>query len=174
MGVDKATLVVDGVPMARRVADALLAAGARGVVAVGGDQPALAAMGLACFPDRHVGAGPLAAVIRALEAPGHHDAVAVLACDLVDPEPAVLRDLAAARRRHDADVAVPVVGGREQWVSAVWHRRVAGLLADVFAAGERSLHGATTGLRTTFVAVDDPAALRDADHPSDLPPGAGR
>ena len=39
MGRDKATLPVDGVPMAARVADALRRAGAEPVLAVGGDQP---------------------------------------------------------------------------------------------------------------------------------------
>ena len=44
MGQDKATLPVDGVPMAARVAGALRRAGAEPVLAVGGDQTALEAL----------------------------------------------------------------------------------------------------------------------------------
>ena len=58
MGRDKATLPVDGVPMAARVADALRRAGAEPVLAVGGDQAALEALGLTWVADRHPGEGP--------------------------------------------------------------------------------------------------------------------
>jgi len=68
MGRDKALLPVGGVPMALRVADALRAAGADEVVAVGGDATALAALGLTVVPDDHPGAGPLAAIVTALAA----------------------------------------------------------------------------------------------------------
>jgi molybdopterin-guanine dinucleotide biosynthesis protein A len=68
MGRDKALLPVGGVPMALRVADALRAAGADEVVAVGGDATALAALGLTVVPDDHPGVGPLAAIVTALAA----------------------------------------------------------------------------------------------------------
>ncbi|HEX2785027.1 MAG TPA: NTP transferase domain-containing protein, partial [Ilumatobacteraceae bacterium] len=46
MGVDKATLRIQGVAMARRVADVLLAAGCALVIAVGGDSVELRRLGL--------------------------------------------------------------------------------------------------------------------------------
>jgi molybdopterin-guanine dinucleotide biosynthesis protein A len=66
MGTDKALLEVDGVAMAVRVARALDAAGATEVMCIGGDAPALAALGLIVVTDRHPGDGPLGAVITAL------------------------------------------------------------------------------------------------------------
>lgn len=168
MGADKATIEIDGVPMARRVADALALAGACPVVAIGGDADALTGAGLSVDPDRHPGEGPLAAVAQALDA-GAPGVVAVLACDLLRPDPSAVRELVERRTEVDADVAVPVVDGRPQWVHAVWHGRVARVLADVYASGERSLAAATAGLQTTFVDLADPSVTADADHRTDLP-----
>ena len=63
MGRDKALVAVDGVAMAERVARALEAAGCADVRFVGGDAPALAALGRPVLPDAYPGAGPLGAVI---------------------------------------------------------------------------------------------------------------
>lgn len=168
MGTDKATIEIDGVSMAQRVADALRSAGATSVAAIGGDAAALGASGLEVHPDRSPGEGPLGAVVHALELPGSAPVVAVLACDLVAPDPGLIEQLVDHRATTDADVVVPVAGGRPQWVHAVWHRRVARVLADVFTSGERSLVGASAGLRVEHLEVPDDAT-RDADRPEDLP-----
>jgi rhodanese-related sulfurtransferase len=73
-----------------------------------------------------------------------------------------------------ADVAVPVVDGRQQWLHAAWHRRVTAIVGDLFAAGERSVAGAALALRVEEVGGLLPAALVDADHPEDLPGQPGR
>jgi rhodanese-related sulfurtransferase/molybdopterin-guanine dinucleotide biosynthesis protein A len=176
MGADKATIEIDGLPMARRVADALRAAGAHPVVAVGGDGAALSAAGLVVEADRHPGEGPLAAVAQMLHGSGP-PVVAVLACDLLRPDPATILALVGRRAEADADVAVPVVEQRPQWAHGVWHTRVARVLGDVYACGERSLAAATVGLRTTFLELADPTVTADADRPRDLPamarPGGG-
>ena len=170
MGRDKALVAVDGVPMARRVADALTAAGARRVVAVGGDGAALAGLGLEVLADRWPGEGPLGGLVTALEDPAGAGApvAVVLSCDLTDPDPLAIARAVAVRAEHDSDAAVPVVGSRRQWLHAAWHRRSAGILADVFAAGERSLAGAAPSLG--IATIDDlaAAAVHDADTPDDL------
>lgn len=171
MGADKATLEIDGVPMARRVADALRTAGASSVVAIGGDGAALQRVGLDVRADQHPGEGPLGAVVHGL-ALSPDPAAAVLACDLLRPDAAVIGQLVELRELTDADVVVPVAAGRPQWTHGVWHRRVGGVLAEVFDAGERSLVGATAGLRVAVTEIDDPDATRDADRPEDLPGGA--
>ena len=68
MGRDKATLVLDGRPLAVRVADELAAAGALRVEAVGGDAEALVRAGLVHRPDRWPGEGPLGGIVTSLEA----------------------------------------------------------------------------------------------------------
>lgn len=168
MGTDKALLEIDGRPMAARVADALRTAGAVGVTALGGDGGGLRSVGLDHVEDRWPGEGPLGAVVHALTAIGASPHIAVLACDLLHPDPVAIRALLGHALATDADVTVPVVDGRPQWTHALWHRRVGRLLGDVFDSGERSLVGAVTGLRTEFVPGID-RACADADTPGDLP-----
>lgn len=170
MGRDKALVPVDGVPMARRVADALVAAGSRRVVAVGGDASALGRLGLATLPDRWPGEGPLGGLVTALhdDDPGGAVTAVVLSCDLTDPDPAAIGRTVSANAEAGTDAAVPVVGGRHQWLHAAWDRRVAGILADVFAAGERSLAGAAISLRITTLHDVGFDAVHDADRPGDL------
>ena len=169
MGRDKALIVVEGRPLAVRVADAIAAAGATRVVAVGGDVDALRNAGLHAVPDTEPGAGPLAGLVTALDAVGD-GIVFVAACDLVAPSPvAVAAAVRALTADPGADVAAPVVDGRRQWMHAAWRRRVETPLAAAFAAGERAVHAAVSagGLRAVDVAVD-PRSVADADTPSEL------
>lgn len=172
MGRDKALLLVDGRPMAERVAAAARAAGAVEVVAVGGDAGALEALGLRYVPDLVPGAGPLPAVVAALGVvPG--DAVLVLGCDLVAPSPGAMAEVVGALLADPgADVAVPVDdGGRRQWVHAAWRPRARGALAAAHRAGVRALHRAVADLAVLDVPQLPADALRDADVPGDLPEG---
>src|SRR5258706_2712594 len=66
MGVDKATLAVDGVAMARRVGDALVLAGCSPVVAIGGEARGLSELGLGHVAHAFPCDGPLGAVLTAL------------------------------------------------------------------------------------------------------------
>jgi len=172
MGRDKALLVVDGRPMARRVADAAMAAGAADVVAVGGDAPALAGLGLRVVPDLEPGAGPLLAVVAALDAVPA-DAVLVAGCDLVAPSPsAMARVVGALLAAPDADVAVPVdPAGVHQWVHAAWRPRARPELVAAHRSGARSVRRAVVGLAVHEVRDLPADALRDADVPGDLPEG---
>jgi molybdenum cofactor guanylyltransferase len=173
MGRDKALLEVRGTPMARRVADALAAAGATSVVAVGGDAPALRALGLAVVPDEAPGAGPLAAVATALRYAGRSgdDVVLVVACDLLRPSPAAMAAVIGTLAGHPrADLAVPVAEGRRQWGHGAWRTRALPRLDAQLATGERAIHRAVAaaGLvvaEATGVPEDD---LADADTPNDL------
>jgi molybdopterin-guanine dinucleotide biosynthesis protein A len=172
MGRDKALVEVDGRALALRVADALRRAGADPVTTVGGDLPALTALGLAAVPDEAPGEGPLTGVLTALNGAAGGDApiVFVAACDLLTPDPAaVSATVAALDAAPDGDVAVPVAEGRRQWMHAAWRSSAAAPLAAAFAAGERAVHAAVAAgaLRVVEVAVE-PAAVADADTPTDL------
>jgi molybdenum cofactor guanylyltransferase len=168
MGRDKALLCVDGRALALRVADALGAAGADPVPAVGGDLDALAALGLAGVPDQEPGAGPLTGILTAL-AQELAPVTFVAACDLVAPSPEAVTATVAALGAAEDEVAVPLVDGRRQWMHAAWRAGAAAPLAAAFAAGERAVHAAVAaaGLRVADVAL--PAeAVADADTPADL------
>ena len=169
MGRDKALLEVGGVPLAVIVAGALRAAGADPVLAVGGDGEALGRLGLEPVPDEHPGEGPLGGVLTALGR-SPTPVVAVLGCDLPGARAAgVAAVVAALAARADAEVAIPVVGGRHALVHAAWRRSAAPRLAAAFAAGERSLAGAVARLPVVEVPDLDPAWLADVDAPEDLP-----
>jgi len=170
MGRDKALLEVGGRPLAAVVAAALVGAGADPVLAVGGDGGALARLGLVPVPDDAPGEGPLGGLLTALRV-ASTPVVAVLACDLPAARAeAVTRVVDALGSRPDADVALPVVGGRRALVHGAWRRAARPALAAAFAGGERSLVGAVARLQVVEVAGIEPAWLADADAPTDLGP----
>ncbi|HET6665387.1 MAG TPA: NTP transferase domain-containing protein, partial [Acidimicrobiales bacterium] len=142
MGRDKATLPVEGIAMARRVADAAAGAGAQRVVVIGHPVE-----GLDHLDDEHPGEGPLGGVVTALRW-ADVDPVVVLACDLLRPSaPAVAHAVEVLAGVPSAAVAVPVVDGRAQWLHSAWRPPEAlEPLAAAFAEGERSLHRAVSAV----------------------------
>ena len=166
LGSDKSTLVVGGVALAERVCRALRAAGAVEVSSVGGDADRLVALG--CF-DRHLvdlwpGEGPLGGIVSALES-AQSDIVVVLACDTPSVGPDAPRLLAAAL--GDADVAVGVVSGRDQPLSAAWRRSTAARLRAAFAKGERAPRRVIASFDVVRVELSDDD-VADIDRPEDL------
>lgn len=171
MGRDKALLRVDGVAMARRVADALVAAGAARVTALGGDLGGLRAVGLVAVADRQPGSGPFPATIQALEQ-SNHALVCVVSCDLVAPTPdAIRRVLDELAGYPEAQAAVPLDGGHLQWTHAAWRVSAARELAAARARGIGSLKRGAAGLRIIEVEGIPRPWLADADTPDQLPSG---
>lgn len=153
--------------MAVRVATALACAGVDPVVAVGGDEPALVALGLTVVPDAHPGEGPLGAVVTALRV-ATRPVLVVAACDLAFVDEASVRAVRAALADPSVDVAVARTDRLEPLLSA-WRVAPAGeACAAAFAAGERAVHRALGRLRVAEVAVE-PGALRNVNRPGDLP-----
>ncbi len=175
MGADKALMEVGGRrALVTIAAGALAGAGAVEVFAVGGNADALGALGLRMVPDAHPDEGPLGGTITALRAAGS-DLVAVLACDMPVVTPEVPAGLVAALvAEPEAGVAVAVVDGRIQPLTAVWRTsRTLTALEDGFASGERAPRRLLAALAVIEVADLDPAALADVDRPEDLRRYAG-
>jgi molybdopterin-guanine dinucleotide biosynthesis protein A len=168
MGSDKALLEVDGAPLVLRAVHALEAAGAAPIVVVGGDADGLSRLGLTPVADRWPGAGPLGGIITALTTLTG-PCTAVLSCDLTAASPDAVASVLAAL--GDADVAVPVVDGREQWLHAVWRRRCLPALESAFASGIRAPRHAVGDLRVARLLDADARWFHDADRPEDLPGG---
>ena len=166
MGRDKALIEVAGEPLVQRVARALTAAGAERVVVLGGDRRRIEALGLEVVADRFPGEGPLGGVLTAMSA---IDApvIAVLATDLVTPDPAAILRVLEALTSHD--VAVPVAGGRRHFHHAVWQRSAHDPLEEAFHRGERAIKRAIRTLSVVEVDGVAPEALADADTPDELP-----
>ena len=179
MGTDKAELVVDGETLLERAIRCATAAGARSIVVVGGSVRT-ATDQVRFIEDSIPGSGPLAALIDGLRAlssdhpeavPGVAQSVAVfVAVDHPDLQPTELVTLARRLQLLPDQVmaVVPEVNGRSQPLHGAYRLALAGPLADVLAAGERSLWGALS----TF-AVDRPdrsgepgaVSYRDLDDP---------
>lgn len=179
MGTDKATLVLDGAPMAARVARALHAAGVDEVLAVGGGPDlaeALRGEGVRIVADDLPGAGPLVGVVTALRHAAGRP-VLVVGCDLLAPSPDAMRACLAALASSVADVAVATTADRLQWVHAAWSPGALPALEAALAEGQRAIHRAAATLRVEPVTGVDPEALADADTPDDLAirafPGSG-
>lgn len=164
MGQDKAFVEWDGVPMARRMADTLSAAGCRPVLAIGGDGLRLAALGLQVVPDDRPGEGPLAGVLTALDAAGGRGVV-VVACDMPQLRPGAVASVAAALV-GDAQVALAVATRREP-LCAAWAPSAGPVLAAAFAAGVRALHAVLETLRVAEVSISS-QDVRNVNAPSDL------
>jgi molybdopterin-guanine dinucleotide biosynthesis protein A len=169
MGRDKATLPIDGVPMAVLVAGALAGATSP-VVAIGRPEPALAATGLEVIADLHPGDGPLGGLLTAF-AWSPAPIVVVVACDLAELDAATVRAVATALA-DDPRQAIVVASrepGDEQPLCAAWRIALAEpVLARAFAAGERSIRRAWAGLPRCSVAVKS-ERVRNVNTPSDVP-----
>jgi molybdopterin-guanine dinucleotide biosynthesis protein A len=185
MGRDKAFVEVDGAPMVRRVADALVTAGAGQLLVVGVTTfsagrrerlaDALGGLDVELVEDDDPDEGPLGGILTALRH-SRHDVTLVVSCDLLAPSPEAFAVTVA--RAADADVAVPVqtfsAGRRErgpsQWLHAAWHRRAANPLQGQFDAGERAIRRAVRAAALSVVEVEGlaPEAFADADIPGDL------
>ncbi len=182
MGRDKALVEVDpGRPLVAVTADALRAAGALEVVAVGGDRARIERAGVAWRADRYPGEGPLGGIVTALGAssvPGADpvDLVVVLACDMPGIGPGVPRALVEAlAAAPEAGVAVAVVGSREQPLTACWRVSVARAVLEAgFAAGERAPRRLLGRVGVVTVPGLPAVELADVDSPDDLRRYAGR
>jgi len=166
MGTDKASLVVDGLAMQRRVELELERAGVGVVVVADSDT----------LPDPSPGVGepesqgPMAGIVsgwRYLRSMASvYDPILVLSCDLPALTHEVISSLADAALQHAHGVAAHD-GERVQPLIAAYRPQALDGIEAAFDAGGRSV-------RKCFEAWDlgrltfDPARLADADTPDDL------
>jgi molybdopterin-guanine dinucleotide biosynthesis protein A len=122
-------------------------------------------LGTPAIPDLFPGEGPLGGVISAL-AHSSKPIVAFMPCDLTNASSLSVTTTLAALGIHD--IAVPVLGGQQQWVHAVFRTTALDLLRKRFEAGARSIHAGVKGLRLVEVTGGEALWYRDADLPSDL------
>ncbi|HEY7281808.1 MAG TPA: molybdenum cofactor guanylyltransferase [Actinomycetota bacterium] len=175
MGVDKASLEIDGEPLARRVTD-LLSGACDSILVASGDGERLAWLGLPQVADIEPDAGPLGGLIAGLEA-ATTPLMAVVAVDMPDASAAVFDLLARRAPGHDA--AVPRTGRGLEPLHAVYAAAASRILRRAFDDGERSVTRALARLDVVVVEPDewapaDPSGrfARNLNRPSDLGPGS--
>jgi molybdopterin-guanine dinucleotide biosynthesis protein A len=172
MGRDKATMEIDGVPLAASVAR-VVASVADPVLVIGPG----AGTGLEAIDDPRE--GPLVALAtgrRALLERGIDEAVLVLACDLPRVNAALLSFVIREAEYPGADAVVPVLDGRDQSLCTWYAPRALDAAARLARDGERSMRSLlSSGIavrripQTEWEAVArDARALLDLDSPEDL------
>lgn len=169
MGTDKATLLVDDVPLGRRAIDALRGAGIDEVVLIGGTSHHTDVLRADAIADDQPGEGPLPAVLTALRHAAGRGAVrvVVVACDLPHVGAGdVGRLLAAATRADASSIIMATADGVSAYPNGVWAVSAAPELAALVAAGERGFRAIPAHLVDH---VEMGTAFIDADRPGDLP-----
>ena len=140
MGVDKASLVLEGRTLLQRTVDVLdeVADEIVVVAAPGQELPQLeSAHPLRVAADAIEGQGPLVGIAAGLEAVTAPVAV-VVACDMPYLRPALLR-LLAERAGAGARLAVPMHDGRPQSLCSAWRAGAPGVVRAHVEAGDRAV-----------------------------------
>lgn len=153
--------------MAAVAHDALVGAGADEVLSIGGDGPALEAIGFRALADHHRGQGPLGGLVRALQV-AIHDPVVVLACDHPRVSATTIADVLRGLDDPSADASIPLLDGYPQVLLAAYRSRALGPLAEAFESGVRAVHRAVASLNTKHPALSEPSSARDANDPLTL------
>jgi molybdopterin-guanine dinucleotide biosynthesis protein A len=136
MGRDKLLLEVDGVPLLRRVHDALAGRCAE-VILVGGDPARLE--GIRQVPDERTGGqGPLAGMEAGLAAVENR-LVFVAAADLPFLPAGLVDFLLERLEKRDARAVVPRYGGRAHPLCAAYDRRILPRVRSALDSGVRSV-----------------------------------
>ncbi|MGA9277191.1 molybdenum cofactor guanylyltransferase [Ilumatobacter sp.] len=170
MGRTKATIDVDGRPMADHVLDALRGVGAEPLILVGGDASELADLSAPVVDDQSPGAGPVGGVLSALDHLAKLDTVdaaLILPCDLVSVTSDTLWPIVEAAVGDGMSLAWVAATERLEPMCTLWSLNARGVIRERFVAGERALHRVIAEIPHTTVTVD-PAGLRNVNRPEDL------
>jgi molybdopterin-guanine dinucleotide biosynthesis protein A len=161
MGKDKASLTIDGEPLGLRIAK-LLATRAERVTVLG--RTPIAGFEFLC--DDSEFAGPLVALSRFRPS---CEFVFVASCDLVRFEPELIDEL--LDRLGDRQAAIPVLGGRDQPLCALYAASALDLLASLVASGETRIMTWISNIDAVKIAADELShglACTNVNRPADL------
>jgi molybdopterin-guanine dinucleotide biosynthesis protein A len=150
MGSDKALLDVGGEPLVLRVVRRLAEAAAP-VLLAPGTPGRFGDLGMPEVADTSPGCGPLGGIVAGLEA-APRPLVAVVAVDMPNCSPEVLRLLARLCIEGDWDAAVPVTASGAQPLHAVYSRRRAlPSLRSALVDGRLAMRHALADMRVALV-----------------------
>jgi molybdopterin-guanine dinucleotide biosynthesis protein A len=162
MGCNKALLPFRGGTLVESVARAVeLASGSAVLV---GNPRLYQHLGYPAIPDLYPGAGPLGAILTALDHTSA-DWNLVAACDMPELSADFLRLLVDAA---DGDAVVPIgPSGHLEPLCAVYHRRSRPVLERALGRCRRSVRAALEDLRTTLVSVPELTPFQNVNTPED-------
>jgi molybdopterin-guanine dinucleotide biosynthesis protein A len=155
MGRDKAWLDLgDGVPLVRRVADAL-AEVADEIVVVANDER-YASLGYPVVPDRYGEKGAFGGMATAV-ATARAELVCVAACDMPWPSPEVYRLLLGLVAGHDA--VIPQLDGEYEPLHAVYRKTCLPAMEEALRRGEMRIISFFPAVRVRTVREDELRAV---------------
>lgn len=162
MGIDKASMIFRGRPLALSVADRVREVCGNATLVA--DPARYAALGLPVIADNFPGEGPLSGIEAALAATSA-DWNLIVACDM----PALNRQILESLFAGDADCTLPAgPGGKVEPLCAVYHRRCLSAIREAIGAGKRKVAAALPPERLRYVQVADTAPFANLNTPEDL------
>jgi len=167
MGFDKASLTLEGRPLAVRVASAVNRV--CGSVTLVGDPEKYRTLGLRVVPDKFPGAGPLAGIEAALRLTTSEWNL-IAACDMPALNTSVFEELfRTAVTEEGADCALPQYpDGRVEPLSAVYHRRCHPVIRAALEADIRKITDALRPLAIRYLRVASEAPFANLNTPEEL------
>ena len=156
MGRDKALLEIEGETMISRIARQLKPSFKRLLISAA-NANAFDFLGINVVPDEAPGAGPLMALVSALEK-SETDINFVMPCDIPDPPQHLIARL--LREARDADIVVPVTeAGELEPLFAVYHKSVLPSAREALNQGARRVISFYPKHKVKRLALDDESVL---------------
>lgn len=173
MGRDKATVTIEGpsglVTLVEYVVATVSGRCSPVFVMAAPGQP-LPELSAQVLRDEARGVGPLLATGRGLRAAAEagHEWAFVCAVDMPYLTMDFLDDLAFPAARLGVDVVLPW-DGRDHYLAGLYRTSLAGHVATLVAAGERSMRALVDSVDTQRIVMPEQRALTNANTPADLP-----
>ena len=166
MGVDKASMLFCGVPLARYIAGRL--APVVDSVALVGDPVKHADIWVPIVADEYPGAGPLGGVITALRFTKSTWNL-VTACDLPAVDASTFEAIVSRAKKSQAQCLIPVTpDGKEQVACAAYRSDCLASLVTQFNTGAKSLRAAVRALDAEYWEVPVAARFVNINTPQDF------
>ncbi|WP_082686580.1 molybdenum cofactor guanylyltransferase [Mycobacterium sp. IS-3022] len=168
MGRDKATLPYEGSTLVERMVD-ILKPRCAPVFVIAAPGQALPALDAEVLRDEVRGVGPLLATGRGLRAAAEAGSALafVAAVDMPLLTVELIDELAGPAERLGADVVLPW-DGRDHYLAGVYRTALAGRVAELVAAGERSMRALVETVDTQRIVMPEQAALTNVNTAADL------
>ncbi|WP_326546061.1 molybdenum cofactor guanylyltransferase [Mycolicibacterium sp. ND9-15] len=168
MGRDKATLTYEGTTLVERMVS-ILGPRCTPVLVIAAPGQALPPLDAEVLRDEVRGVGPLLATGRGLRAAAEAGAelAFVAAVDMPLLTVDLLDELAAPAVRLGADVVLPW-DGRDHYLAGVYRTALAGRVAELVAAGERSMRALVERVDTQRIVMPEQPALTNVNTAADL------
>lgn len=168
MGRDKATLPYEGTTLVERMVSVLKPRCAP-IFVIAAPGQALPALDAEVLRDEVRGVGPLLATGRGLRAAAEagSELAFVAAVDMPLLTVDLIDELAGPAVRLGADVVLPW-DGRDHFLAGIYRTELAGRVADLVAAGERSMRALVERVDTQRIVMPEQRALTNVNNAADL------